>query len=282
MTEPRSPRSPREYEHHSEHRYSESGSCFDTNVDLDSLDHEHLLAYCKEVVHHLDNSRRENSSLTCKLRVMIDEAEMKRINTENTDLKNLLAEVKKENEVYKEKIVGLETSMSVLSQKYDALAQPLSARQMAFNADVKAMKLAFPAAKSKPYCIRSFSNLKLFIEKPESDQYSGPDAYDAWKALSLVDRDAIKKRVIKIDATYKYLRHSIATLKEANSKLAHSVTSYEDTVKFFADDEDIVECIKCVHHFVETEMPHELVRQVSESDNDYSYVDGVDLSSYAW
>ena len=167
--------------------------------------------------------------------------------------------------------------------KYNCIAQPLHARQMAYDADDKAIRLVFPAAKSYPYSIRSFKNLRRFLHKPTSDEFTGPDAPEGWLKLTIFAQNDIIFRFKLLEKKYKFLRSSIETLKDGNSKYAHTITTLDDTVSFYANDTEIVNSVKCVYHFVHTDVTLSLrPRALSESDDGYSYVDGVDLSTYYW
>lgn len=99
--------------------------------------------------------------------------------------------------------------LSLVTARLDEAIQPISIRQMATNANNAAIEAIFPKRRQKPHCVRSYSNLLSFLLKPESDEFTGPFAPQAWLELSDDDRLAIKSRAGQLANSYPYLKVSI-------------------------------------------------------------------------
>ena len=54
--------------------------------------------------------------------------------------------------------------------------QPISARQMATDADNAATDVIFPQCRKKPYCLRTYSNLLSLLSNPDSHKFTGSHA----------------------------------------------------------------------------------------------------------
>jgi hypothetical protein len=142
------------------------------------------------------------------------------------------------NKQYQEVSVKL----SRVTARLDEVVQPISARQMATNADNAAIDAIFPQCRKKPYCLRSYSNLLCFLSKPESDEFTGPLAPAAWLELTEDERTAIKTKADQFVVNNPYLKVSIKTLKSEAWKQAYSTTTVEETLKFYKQQGDEGAC----------------------------------------
>jgi len=156
------------------------------------------------------------------------------------DLSAKIVQYHNENELMEKEIASLRKSVEDVSSKLekvtarlDEVIQPISARQMATNADDAAIEAIFPQCRKKPYCLRSYSNLLSFLSKPESDEFTGPLAPAAWLALTEAERVEIKTKADQFAAKNPYLKVSIKTIKSEAWKQAHSTTTVEETLSFF-------------------------------------------------
>ncbi|RYG94473.1 hypothetical protein EON65_57445 [archaeon] len=157
---------------------------------------------------------------------------------ENESLQKELSIMKQSMEDVKEQYVEVSAELMALNGKFqevkarlDSVIQPISARQLAMNADKAAISAIFPECRRKPYYLRSYSNLLSFLSNPESDQFAGPLAAAAWWKLTEDDRVAIKTRAEQFVVQNPDLRISIKTLKEEWEQ-AHSCTTVEETLSF--------------------------------------------------
>ena len=162
-----------------------------------------------------------------------------------------------ENELLQKEIIGLKEQYHEVSEKLtaitvllDAVIQPISARQMAINADNAAIDAIFPLCRKKPYCLRSYSNLLSFLSKPESDEFTGPLAPRSWLELKEIERTAIKSKAEQFAVDNPYLKVSITTLKSESWKQAHSTTTVEETLKFYKEDEEAYEAVSVCAAFL--------------------------------
>jgi hypothetical protein len=73
-------------------------------------------------------------------------------------------------------ILSLKGAITVLTDRLDAVIQPISARQIATDADNAAIDKIFPQCRKKPYCVRTCSNLLSLLSNPDSHKFIGPDA----------------------------------------------------------------------------------------------------------
>ena len=135
--------------------------------------------------------------------------------------------------------------MSAVTHRLDAVIQPISACQIATNADNAAIDAIFPMCRNKPYYLRSYSNLLSFLSKPESDEFTGPHAPRAWLELTEIERIAIKSKANQFAVRNPYLNVSINTLKSEAWKQDHSTRTVEETLNFYKGDEWACEAI-CV------------------------------------
>jgi chromosome segregation ATPase len=146
--------------------------------------------------------------------------------------------------------------LSVVTARLDEVIQPISARQIATDADEKAIKTVFPMAKKRPYCIRSFSNLREFLQSPQDavkKQLCYPDANDAWLKLSEKEREAIKERLRLLEIAHPKLGYSIKEVKDNCWRAAHTISvSATELVKSFSesDEEDLAESVQICDEFI--------------------------------
>lgn len=152
------------------------------------------------------------------------------------------------NKQYKE----VSAKLLTVTDRLDEVIQPISARQMATNADIAALDAIFPQCRKKPYCLRSYSNLLSFLSNPASDEFTGPLAPAAWLKLEEDERKAIQKKADKFASSNPFLRFSIKTLKSDAWKQAHSTTTVEETLIFFQQhgDEVAVDAVNVCAEFL--------------------------------
>jgi archaellum component FlaC len=149
-----------------------------------------------------------------------------------------------------EKYHEVSEKLTAVTARLDEVIQPISARQMATNADNAAINAIFPLCRKKPYCLRSYRNLLSFLSNPQSDDYTGPLAPKSWLELEEIERTAIKSKAEKFAACNPYLKVSIKMLKEEAWEQAHSTTTVEETLNFYKEDEGICEAVKVCAAFL--------------------------------
>jgi hypothetical protein len=140
--------------------------------------------------------------------------------------------------------------LTAITVRLDAVIQPISARQMATNAENAAIDAIFPLCRKKPYCLRSFNNLLSFLSNPVSDEFTGPLAPRSWLELKEIERTAIKSKAEQFAARNPYLKVSITTLKSEAWKQAYSTTTVEETLKFYKEDEGAYEAVSVCTAFL--------------------------------
>lgn len=173
------------------------------------------------------------------------------------DLSAKIARYHNENESLEKDIIKLtklyhevSEKLTAVTARLDAVIQPISARQMAANADNAAIDAIFPLCRKKPYCLRSYSNLLSFLSNPESDELTGPLAARSWLELKEIERTAIKSKAEQFAARNPYLKVSITTLKSEAWKQAHSTTTVEETLNFYKGDEGACEAVSVCAAFL--------------------------------
>lgn len=164
------------------------------------------------------------------------------------DLTNKMVQYHNENMALKEELMKLEADFKSLTETLNNVVQPISARQIANDAEADAIKYIFPDARKKPFCIRSLGNLLSFINNPESDEFTSPHGPSAWKALGKEKTDSIKDKANELINKHPYLKVSIKHLKDSAWKQAHSTTTIKETIEFYMEkDEELVDCIsECI------------------------------------
>ena len=158
------------------------------------------------------------------------------------DLSVKIVQYHNENELMKKEIASLRKSVEDVTARLNETIQPISARQIATNADNAAIEAIFPLCRKKPYCLRSYINLLCFLSKPESDEFSGPEAPAAWQLLPEAKRVEIKTKADQFAAKNPYLNVSIETIKSDAWKQAHNTTTVEETLSFFQQQGDEETC----------------------------------------
>jgi hypothetical protein len=162
---------------------------------------------------------------------------------ENLDLQNQLNAVKRELGQVK---AGLEQ-----------IIQPISARQIASNADLAAMNLIFPGARKKPFCLKSLSNLISFIRNPNSAEFTSPLGPKEWSKLAESVKQDIKSKLDRLLESRPYLNVSIKTLKDSAWKQVHATTNIIDTVAYYknAGDDESADAVEECAQFLESVPP---------------------------
>ena len=173
------------------------------------------------------------------------------------DLAAKIVQYHNENKVLEKEIIKLtkqyhevSEKLTVVTARLDAVIQPISARQMAINADNSAIDAIFPLCRKRPYCLRSYSNLLSFLSNPESDEFTGPLAPKAWLELKEIERTTIKSKAEQFAVHNPYLKVSITTLKSEAWKQADSTTTVEETLNFYKGDEGACEAISICAAFL--------------------------------
>jgi septal ring factor EnvC (AmiA/AmiB activator) len=220
--------------------------------DLDSKTKDELLKILKEQIivnSHLtfllgnvqqqsNNQLREKDAEIATLRMELREIDdlkttIKNLRSENEDLRARLQHLEQTN-------TALESRVRKVESDFNNIRHSLSAREYGNRADRKAIKIVFPRASQRPYCIRSFSNLVAFVENPANAEKMNlclPGAKDIWDTLEESDRANIHRKISNLEAAYPELQYSIKTLKDSANDAAHSITSFEETSVHFEDDE---------------------------------------------
>lgn len=197
------------------------------------------------------------------------------------DLYFLSKEVRKEHAIISSRLYNLEMKFKTIMSTLDVL-RPFTAQQIAYDADDKALLLAFPGVKSRPFCIMTFSDLVTFINNPTNDCVSGPDAPAAWAALDADQKKSITDKAYYLNRNFMYLRSSIRTLKDCyDTNLTGAVTSYKAAIKSFWDDVEIVNSLACVHHFLYSNAATRIIDQMCEHGPGVNPED-IDYSEYVW
>lgn len=166
-------------------------------------------------------------------------------------------EVSKQNHEVAEKLTAVTKQYHEVSEKLTAVTarldkaiQPISARQMATNADNAAIEAIFPQCRKRPYCVRSYRNLLSFLSNTGSDEFTGPLAPKSWLELEEVERTEIKSKAEQFAVLNPYLKVSVTTLKSEAWKQAHSTTTVEETLNFYKGDETACEAISVCAAFL--------------------------------
>lgn len=197
------------------------------------------------------------------------------------DLEALLVERRKEHAATRAILDAMEKKIKIMCATIDAL-QPFTAQQIAYDADEKAISVAFPGASLRPFCIRSFSDLVTFISNPASDRVTGPEAPTAWAAMNSNEKASVTERAHAIRCKFPYLLCSIAALKDCyDRKLERAVVSHRAAIENFQDDLGIVESLTCVHHFMYSGEAVAVLRSISETGSCFS-LNEIDCSNYTW
>jgi chromosome segregation ATPase len=177
-------------------------------------------------------------------------AKIVQYHNENQLLEKDIAKLTKQYHEVSEKYDEVSEKLTAVTARLDEVIQPISARQMATNADNAAINAIFPLCRKKPYCLRSYRNLLSFLSNPQSDDYTGPLAPKSWLELEEIERTAIKSKAEKFAACNPYLKVSIKMLKEEAWEQAHSTTTVEETLNFYKEDEGICEAVKVCAAFL--------------------------------
>jgi len=169
------------------------------------------------------------------------------------DLSNILVQCHNENMILREEILKLRKDTNSLTKNMGSVlqknGQPISARQIADNAEKSAMKLIFPDARKKPFCLVSLRNLISFVNNPTSAEFTSPLAPAEWAKLGSEQTDAIKENVQKFLNSHPFLTSSINTLKKNAWKQEHSNTTINEIVEFYkkeGDDESAEAVEECM------------------------------------
>jgi hypothetical protein len=145
---------------------------------------------------------------------------------------------------------GVTNELTAVKVRLDAVIRPISGRQLATNADYAAMDAIFPQCRKKPYCLRSYSNLMSFLSDPKSDMFTGPLAPESWLKLDEVERTAIQSNAKQFIIHNPFLKSSIDTLKSECWRLAHNITTLQDTLNFLRGDEVAYEAVRTCADFL--------------------------------
>ncbi len=226
--------------------------CLEITVSVESLGEktkEELIALIQFLV--LENISLHHKNVRSTEDLKSKDQEISVLRDEILDigwLKEKVVELKAEN-------AFLRGEVDNLTKKVDRIMEPLSAREIGKQADLKALKCAFPGAMKNPFSLRSFKNLIQFLENPNQAKKEGvchPDAVLAWSNKSEVDRDQIVRRKNLIILQNPTLLYSITQLK-SNWEPVHPVTSSASPKKYFEDegDEGMAQCVQTCHSYVE-------------------------------
>lgn len=151
-------------------------------------------------------------------------------------LKNLVEDAKQKSQDLKKSVDELEKRIARLED----LIQPNFIHQMATDCEKTAMEVIFPLCRKKPYYLRSYSNLLMFLSEPDSDKFTGPFAPAAWMQLPEEERAAITTRAKQFVASNQDLKVAIWTLRSAAWKHTRSTRTVEETLNVYkqlGDDE---------------------------------------------
>lgn len=172
------------------------------------------------------------------------------------DLSAKIVQSHNENELMKQEIALLSLNFSLelsnvkseladVTERLDEVTQPISARQIASNADNAAINAIFPEWRNKPYNLRSYSSLLSFLSKPEFDRFTEPLAPAAWLALTEEERVKIKSKADKFAVDNPYIKISIETLKSEASRQAYGTATVDETINFYKQqgDEEAFEAV---------------------------------------
>jgi regulator of replication initiation timing len=180
---------------------------------------------------------------------------MKRIITENAEIKTENAKIKTENakiivevKQLKERVVELEE----FKNKYDNMSHTLSSREVASKADVVAMDFVFPGCRKEVYQIKSLNNLVAFIRNNPNGIKFCETAIQARDKLSSQEKKGIEDRLQELENNYPKLMDSIKLLK-GFWEFAHSVL-YElnESSKYYEGTNDnIADAVKTCWSFYE-------------------------------
>jgi len=113
------------------------------------------------------------------------------------------------------------------------MVNPVVANEMARKCDLKALEFIFPDCRNRPYCLRSYDSLRLFLFNPASDEFTGATAPNTWLQLSESFKEGVFRRKKLFDDYFPYLRVSIEDLKSCLVKFEHRGRSVEE---FLADE----------------------------------------------
>ena len=213
------------------------------------VDRPHLISEASKIPHLQENIKKltEEREFFFREAQSIEDlsAKIVQYHNENKSLEKDITTMRKYvedvNMQYKEisaKYEDVSAKLLTITARLDEVIQPISAGQMATNADNAAIDAIFPQCRKKPYCLRSYSNLLSFLSKPESDEFTGPDAPAAWLKLAEDERKAIKDKADQFAISNPYLKVSIKTLKSAAWKQAHSTTTVKETLRFYQEQGD--------------------------------------------
>jgi hypothetical protein len=135
-------------------------------------------------------------------------------------------------------IQTLQTALSPLI----TLQQSLSARQIATEAEIKAIRHIFPRGTSAPYYFKSVSQLDNFLNKGHTSVVSGK-AKEAWDAKSSVDKEDVKNKLDAFQTKFQDFTYYTDLLKQANNSSAHAIVGGTKEYYESIGDEEAMDAI---------------------------------------
>lgn len=206
---------------------------------------------CEQLAREVDQLRRDKDFYFDKAKSIEDlSVKIVQLKHENEELRQSLLvlaasskSTTQELDAVKNELKHIKATSAAMQRKLDQVIQPLSARQIAADADTAAMDLVFPNCRKKPFCLRSLSNLVKFVRNPSSAEvqdYVSPLGPQAWLNLPEEKREAIRANIERLSMERPYLASCIKTLKDSAWKQAHSTTTVSETVEFYKNTGDDV------------------------------------------
>jgi chromosome segregation ATPase len=177
-------------------------------------DHQQLLDHAARSLRPFEQSHQDLTiqvaDLTSKL-----EKEISKTMALPGEVNDLKATIQKHSEI----IETLQKAFSPLV----TLKHSLSARQIATNANLKAIEHIFPGGSSAPYHFKSVLQLKKFLKGDEESAFA--EAFEEWDLKPPGDQEEVQQKLKVFLKKYKNLIQHTNKLKFANNSSAYPIIS---------------------------------------------------------
>lgn len=142
-------------------------------------------------------------------------------------------------------INALQDRLKDVESRLGDLETSLTVRDIGSQADIALMNFVFQNARSAPYMIRSFKNLRKFLEAPQKamkNKICGPGAFEAYSRLAPVDASAIASRLEFVNTFHPDAENMVNILKKEGDAVAYRRAKSDEEIQNLVQDDPLLRC----------------------------------------